>query len=151
MAKKKGKKGGCRMSAVLLSSFLLFLVSCGDDSTSNTTQEPGSNPVSFLCSHEGDLWLCPDGGDGACVRDQSEANTTNASESESERVVYPIFDQEGAQAFAVKLSSGAITIIAECGSSVNFSNSEETSDDDEANVTTTTANFGYNTGAEPTE
>jgi hypothetical protein len=119
----------------------LFLAGCGDESTSNTTQEPGSNPVSFLCSHEGDLWLCPDGGGSSCVRDES------TSEVAAEEVPA---EEEGATArtrYVAKLNSGAITIIAECGSNVTFSNNEETSSDYDANVTTTTANFGYNTEA----
>jgi hypothetical protein len=138
------------MKTILVLS-VLFLMACGGgDDTSNTTQEPGSNPVSFLCSHEGDLWLCPNGGGGECIRDESDSGCCG-SETASERTIYKTLDSDGNEAYAVKLSAGAITIIAECGSSVVFNNSEDTSSDYDANVTTTTANFGYNSGAEAVE
>ena len=115
----------------------LHFAGCGGSGGSGNSSSGDDSPqtTSLVCSHDGDLWLCPETAGGSCVRDQSTSSEEITATEEAGRIVY-----------RVKLTSGAITIIAECGSNVSFSNTEET--DANTTVTTATANFGINQPAE---
>jgi len=125
---------------LVLLVLIVFGLGCGG-SGGDTNEEAGSNPSYYVCSHNGDLLLCPLEGGGDCIRDQSSVE--EGSQVDSARV-YQVREVEGKPRFFAKLNSGAITIIAECGAVVNLSNSEETTT--EANPSTTTTNANTNIG-----
>lgn len=116
------------MKMQLLGYFVvsLLLVGCGGDSGDSAD----SQSAALYCEHDGDVWICNE--QGSCVRD----------ESVEEFLVEEETDAGTFARLAIKLDNVNITIIAECGSNVSFSNEEEVNTVEV--VTEVTGNLGLN-------
>lgn len=123
---------------LLLCFLIVLLLGCGGSGGSGNSSSGDESPqtTSLLCEHDGDLWLCPATEGGSCVRDQSSVEEGSVLDSEARLIGV---EQNGRVRPGLKLTSGPITIIAECGSNVSFNVTEETSSD--TTITTATANF----------
>jgi hypothetical protein len=93
------------------------------------------------------MWFCNE--QGSCIRDESSTDAVVAMEEvepapTAEPEATPVLADPGApvvkplRTYAVKFTSGNITIIAECGSNVHFSVSESTQLNPSVDTTTTT-------------
>jgi hypothetical protein len=128
------------MNRILAIMILSLIAGCGGSGgdAGGTERDSGTatpmQPNTITCEHDGDLWLCNE--QNSCIRDESTpAQAESIEEVKPEQkepaetpdpVITPI------KLWQIKFSSGAITIIAECGSSVNFSNSETTTTNEAA-------------------
>jgi hypothetical protein len=108
------------LTVLIYFSLAMAIYGCGGGG-GDTEQQEGSNPTTLMCEHNGDLWLCNE--DNSCIRDQSTEEVAEMEELER-------------GLFRVKMQSGNITIIAECGSNVVFTNAEITYEDNDTETST---------------